>query len=265
MTIDPKLDPVLAAINYFPLEQYQRPGIYRRRIRIAVSPGHAQAELEDDPHRHDVMVEHDGVRVVAVRGVALRTPWTLCRGAVNVLGRLAGMPLSEDPQAVYRHTDGRAQCTHLFDLAGLAISHAARGIAERQYDVVVPCLDAVAPREARLSVDGHERLAWTVQRTTILAPQRYAGQDVPMMMPWVKQHITDRDEFEAVIVMRRAVFTSGNRMYDMDRMTTAAATGHVSGACHVFQHGVAEHAMRQVGSTLDFSASPQALLMKPRE
>jgi len=260
MTTDPKLDPVLAAINYFPLEQYQRPGIYRRRIRIATSPGYAQADLEDDPHRHGVLVEHDGVRVVAVRGVALRTPWTLCRGAVNVLDRLAGMPLSEDPQAVYRQTDGRAQCTHLFDLAGLAISHASRGIAERQYDVEVPCLDARAPREALLSVDGRERLAWTVQRTTILAPERYAGHDLPMMMPWVKQHITDRDEFEAVIVMRRALFTSGNRMYDMDRMTTAAATGHVTGACHVFQHGVAEHAVRETGSTLDFSATPQALL-----
>ena len=86
--------------------------------------------------------------------VALRTPWTLCRGAVNVLDRLVGMPLSADPQAVYRHADGRAQCTHLFDLAGLAISHAARGIAERQYDVEVPCLDPRAPREALLSVDG---------------------------------------------------------------------------------------------------------------
>jgi len=34
----------------------------------------------------------------------------------------------------------------------------------------------------------------------------------------------------------------------------------VSGACHVFQHGVAEHAVREKGSTLDFSATPQALL-----
>ena len=49
-------------------------------------------------------------------------------------------------------------------------------------------------------------------------------------------------------------------MYDMDRMTTAAATGHVSGACHVFQPGVAEHALRERGSTLDFGATPQALL-----
>jgi hypothetical protein len=80
------------------------------------------------------------------------------------------------------------------------------------------------------------------------------------MMPWVKQHIADLDLFEAVIVLRRAVFTSGNRMFDMDRMTSAAATGHVNGACHVFQQGVAEHALREYGSTLDFGARAAALL-----
>lgn len=260
MTSDPRSDPVLAAINYFPLEQYQRPGLYRRRIGIVTAPGRAQADLEDDPHRHRVSIEHDGVHVTAVHGETLRTPWTLCRGAVDVLDRLTGMALSPDPQAVYRHADGRQQCTHLFDLAGLAISHAARGIAQRQYDVEVPCMDTRSPRAARLSVDGCERLAWTLHRTVIYEPESFAGQDIRTMMPWVKQHVTDRDEFEAVIVLRRAVFTSGNRMYDMDRMTTAAATGHVSGACHVFQHGVADHALRVKGSTLDFGARPQALL-----
>ena len=58
------------------------------------------------------------------------------------------------------------------------------------------------------------------------------------------------------------MFTSGNRMYDMDRMATAADTGHVSGACHVFQHGVAERAWREKGSTLDFGATPQSLLAR---
>jgi hypothetical protein len=63
-----------------------------------------------------------------------------------------------------------------------------------------------------------------------------------------------------VIVLRRAVFTAGNRFYQMDRMSRASDTGHVSGACYVFQAGVAERALRRVGSTLDFSAGPNALL-----
>lgn len=263
MTSDPRADPLLTAIDWFPFDHYQRPGIYRRRIRIAIAPGFAQADLEDDPHRHGVRLQHDGMRVSAVQGLALRTPWTACRGAVHELQRLAGMALSPDPQAVYRHTDGRAQCTHLIDLAGLAIAHAARGIAERQYDAEVPCLDPRARREARLWVDGRETLVWTLLRTTIVAPEPVAGQDLRTMMPWAKHQVSDPDAFEALIVLRRAVFTSGNRMYDMDRMATATDTGHVNGACHVFRRGVAERALRERGSTLDFGARSDALLSDP--
>jgi hypothetical protein len=260
MIVEPLQDPVLAAIDWFPYERYERPGIYRRRIRIAIAPGHARADLEDDPHRHGVRIEHDGARVTAVHGAALRTPWTLCRGAVDVLHRLHGMALSPDPQAVYRHADGRAQCTHLFDLAGLAVAHAARGIAERQYDAEVPCVDPQADREVCLRVDGEERLVWSLHRTTIVAPAPYAGQDLRTLMPWAKRHIADRDLFEALIVLRRAVYTSGHRMHDMDDMRTAAATGHVRGTCHVFQPGVAELAVRERGSTLDFGPAASSLL-----
>jgi len=253
-------DPVADAIDYFPLDHYQRPGIYRRRIRIVTSPGRARADLEDDPHRYGVVVEHDGEHVTAVQGIALRTPWSLCRDAVNVLDRLVGMALSPDPQEVFRHTDGRSQCTHLFDLAGLAIAHAARGTAQRQYDIETPCLDMSQPREALLSVDGEPRLAWTLQRTAIVGPAPFAGQDLRSMMPWAKARFIDRDTLEAVMVLRRAVFISGSRIYDLDRIPDAAATGHVSGACYVYQHGVAEHAAREWGSTRDFGDSPQALL-----
>ena len=38
------------------------------------------------------------------------------------------------------------------------------------------------------------------------------------------------------------------------------ATGHVNGACYVYQHGVAERALREPGSTLDFGTAPERLL-----
>lgn len=253
-------DPVADAIDYFPLEFYQRPGIYRRRIRIATTPGHSRADLEDDPHRHAVIVEHDGNVVTAVQGLALRTPWSLCREAVNPLQRLVGMALSPDPQEVYRHSNGRTQCTHLFDLAGLAVAHAARGTAVRRYDIEVPCFDIHQARQARLWVDGQERLVWTLQRTAILAPAPFAGHDLRHLMPWAKACFIDRDLLEAVMVLRRAVFISGNRMYDMDRMARADVTGHVNGACYVYQEGVAGRATREHGSTRDFSDPRTPLL-----
>jgi hypothetical protein len=209
--------------------------------------------MEDDPHRYGVTLRHDGVHVLAVEGRALRTPWTACREAVALLGRLVGMPLSPDPQQVYREVNGRQQCTHLLDLAGLAVAHAARGIARRDYEAEVPCFDPDARRDAVLRSDGVETLRWTLERNAIAAPAPFAGQDIAALMPWAKACIVDRDRFEALWVLRRAVFVSGNRFFDMDRMARASDTGHVLGSCHVYSEGVAGRALRVQGSTLDFS------------
>jgi hypothetical protein len=247
-------------IAWVPGDRYARPGLYRRRIRIRTGYREALADLEDDPHRYGVVVRHDGECVTAVEGRALRTPWDLCRESVRMLARLEGMPLSPDPQEVFRRTDGRAQCTHLFDLAGLAVAHAARGTPAREYDIEVPCISPGDTRLARLRVDGIELLAWRLLGTAILAPASFAGQDLRTMMPWVKARFIDRDLLEAVMVLRRGVFISGNRLFDLDRLARADETGHVSGACYVYQPGVAERAVRVVGATVDFSGAPERLL-----
>ena len=177
-----------------------------------------------------------------------------------MLGLLVGMPLSPDAQAVYRHCNGRAQCTHLLDLAGLAAAHAARATAAREYDIEVPCVDPDQPRRACLRVDGRIALQWTLEHTRIVAPAPFAGQDLRTLMPWAKLRFVDRDTLEAVIVLRRAIFISGSRMFDLDRMPYAASTGHVDGACYVFRRGVADRARRMPGSTLDFGDAPERLL-----
>lgn len=241
------------AIDYFPLEHYVRPGTYRRRLFVETGPGWARAELEDDPHRYGLTLHHDGERITAVEGRALRTPWSACGEAVALLDRVVGASLSPDPQALYRHTNGREQCTHLFDLAGLAASHAARCIVRREFDIEVPCMDPGARRDAVLRVDGREVLRWTLQRNTILAPEPFTGQDVGALMGWAKTRFVDRDRFEAVWVLRRAVFVAGNRFFDLDGMARAIDTGHVLGSCHVFSEAVAQRARRMPGATLDFS------------
>jgi len=242
-----------AAIDYFPLDRYARPGIYRRRLFVETGAGWARAELEDDPHRYGLTLHHDGECITAVVGRALRTPWSACSEAVALLDRVVGAELSPDPQALCRYTNGREQCTHLFDLAGLAASHAARGIARREVDIEVPCSDPCARRDAVLRVDGREALRWTLQRNTILAPELFAGQDVAVLMGWAKTRFVDRDRFEAVWLLRRALFVSGNRFFDLDRMARATDTGHVVGSCHVFSEEVAKRARRVPGATRDFS------------
>ena len=239
-------------IVHFPRERYQRPGVYRRRLRVQTGPGWSHAAMEDDPHHYALELRHDGTQVTAITAQAIRTPWTTCADATRPLQRLVGMVLSPDLQQVWRHANGREQCTHLFDLAGLAVAHAAREIACRDYEAEVPCQDPGARRDAVLRVDGAEALRWTLQRNLVVAPEPFAGQDVAAMSAWAKQRFVDRDRLQAVLLLRRAVFVAGHRFFDLDRMQRASETGHVGDACYVFRDGVAEHALRVPGATREF-------------
>src|SRR5437879_282632 len=133
------------------------------------------AELEDDFHHFRVTVAHDGARVTGVRGVGVRFPWSTCPLAADRLAPLVGMPLSVRSTAVGDVVSARDNCTHMFDLAGLAVAHAARVGARRQYDVVVA--DPVDDRrQVTLDRDGEPLLAWVVDSHTILEPVPFRGQ-----------------------------------------------------------------------------------------
>ena len=103
-------------------------GVLRRRIDIASRTGEVRAVVEDNFHHFQVTVHHHEEVVTDVIGRALRNPWTRCPLAADRLQLLIGMPLSPAATAVIERTDPRMQCTHMFDLAGLAIAAAARGI-----------------------------------------------------------------------------------------------------------------------------------------
>ena len=109
-----------------------------RRIEIATRPHEARAVVEDDFHHFRVTLRHaDGV-VTEALSRALRWPNALCPVAGERLSELVGMPLNASSAAVLGHTDARQQCTHMIDIAGLAVAAAARGIPRRSYAAVVP-------------------------------------------------------------------------------------------------------------------------------
>jgi len=235
-------------------------GCYRRRIRLQAESRRATADLEDDFHRFRIKVEHDGDRVLRAEGEALRFPWTSCPGALMPLARLEGMPLSPSSRAAHEHTDPRAQCTHLFDLAGLAIAHAARGPGTREYDVEVP--DRVEARtRAALRRDGQPFLHWEIERSRIVAPEPFVGRSTRAgFLAWVQQTL-DPDLAEAALVLHRACSISLGRLYDMDGVEGPSAFGVMAGGvCHTFSPGTMEQARRVVGSARDVSRAPEALL-----
>ena len=66
---------------------------YRRRIElVTVSPEVVQGELEDDFHHFRVSIAHDGAKVTAVEGTAVRHPWSTCPDALTPLRSLVGAP-----------------------------------------------------------------------------------------------------------------------------------------------------------------------------
>jgi hypothetical protein len=236
-------------------------GAYRRRILITSSANEATAELEDDFHHFRVVVGHDGTHVTGVRGESLRFPWSTCPAAASQLQPLTGMVLRARSTAVGDVIAARDNCTHMFDLAGLAVAQAARGThLPRQYDVLVP--DPVdGRRRVGVSRDGVTRLTWLVDRDTILDPEPFAGRALRgSFLAWAESALDD-DTAEAAIVLRRACHIAFGRLQDLDVYADAGPLLPImSGACFTFQPERAPTARRMLGTARDFTATPERLL-----
>jgi hypothetical protein len=191
-------------------------GIFRRRFLMRAESGRVVGDMEDDFHRFRVELEHDGEHVRQIRGEAHRHPWTECPGATAALKKLVGMPLSTNPTAAASHTSPRENCTHLFDVASLAVAHAAARRERRQYDIVIP--DRREWRtHATLHRDNEPMLAWDVAGTRIEGPAPFEGVEMrgASFIRWTEDQL-DPETAEAVLALRRACFIAMGRARDLD-------------------------------------------------
>jgi hypothetical protein len=231
-------------------------GIYRREVRVEARPGCATGELVDDFHHFRARIWHDGARVLEVRGEALRHPWTTCAGAAQPLRRLIGIRLAASPRAAAAHTQARAQCTHLFDAASLAIARAARGGGGRVYRIAVP--DRVEGRtRATLERDGSPLLAWELAGPGIVAPEPFAGRALrgSGFADWAEGAL-EPELAEAALVLQRACAIAAGRAMDLEGIPRAADVPLAPlGACHTYAPGVVERALRVVGSARNLSCA----------
>ena len=236
-------------------------GTYRRRILVRAEGDRAWGELEDDFHHFRVEIRHDDVTVTAVEGSGVRSPWTTCLDAGVPLEALAGTALATGPLAL-SHLDARANCTHMFDLAGLVVTHAARGTGgDRVYDMAIDDPDDAGERDARLWRDGDLLLDWRLEGRTLLSPAEWV--DVPLwngFIPWAAREFDD-ELGEAAVALRRACDIAMGRQADLDEFASAADLEHgMSGICHSFQPGTAPLAIRRKGSGRDFTDHEDLLL-----
>jgi hypothetical protein len=241
-------------------------GSFRRRIRVVISePGVVDGGLEDDFHYFRVRLRHDDHTVVAVDASSHRWPWTTCPSAAEPLRALAGMALSPRCLAVGEWTDPRQNCTHMFDLAGLAVAHAARGGTPgttRQYDAAVPAGAQFGGRaEVRLWRDGEPALTWVLDGRSCVAPPPYSETRWKGgFLRWADETLPV-DDAEAAIVLRRACDIGMGRGMDLDAVPRALDIFDVQGPiCHTMQPGFVEVSLRNPGTTRDFDADPDRLL-----
>ncbi len=232
--------------------------IFRRRVEIISTEqngsGEVRAALEDDFHHFRVWARHSNGVLCEIGGEALRYPYSACPQANGQLNKLIGMPLNHIAHSVTRYTDAQHQCTHLLDLAGLAIASAARGTPKRRYEIQVP--QRIGGRtHPSLLRDGAPYLSWDVLGTVIQAPPPYEAIDLREgMARWALSRLPE-EEAEAALLLRRCTMISLGREHNLDAQEHASSTGH----CYSQQPLRAQQALRIKGSTWDFSVSGAAL------
>jgi hypothetical protein len=240
-------------------------GAFHRRHELRAIDDHTVvAGIEDDMHRFEVTLRHDGRAVTGIEGRPVRWPWVTCQDAPAALGTLVGMPLSTSASAAGRWADATANCTHQFDLAGLAVAHAARfvagGSATRWYLAVVPDWFA-PPYDAWILRDGVEVLRFRVDQDGVLvAPAAFAGVDLNRrFIPWCNEHL-DADTTEAAMLLRRAASMSPARHMDLESLDLIGESGIRPGTCYASQPGLLEIGRRNRNSYRDFGTRPGDLL-----
>src|SRR3546814_6039710 len=106
--------------------------------------------MEDHAHGMRCLIEHDGRVITSVSAEFLRIPMSTCSGAREPLNEIIGTPVGSQFGAFYRDGRARLNCTHMFDLAWLAVAHAARGDIIREYDAEIPDEPGDGATDARL-------------------------------------------------------------------------------------------------------------------
>ncbi len=221
-------------------------GAYRRAVRITANGPDVCAQMEDDVHHFALNLRHrDGI-VTEVTGQAIRTPWSICPGALDMLGLLQGRTL-EDVAALASAARAE-QCMHLFDLVLLAVRNAGKDGFTRHYRIEGDYDQS--PPLMQLWRDDVLALAWSVQAGRIVG-SRYDG----IALNALAQHLihAPAEDAEAALILRRATLIAPVRTIELDRYASADDVNpNAPAVCFARQPQRSPLAMRNRGSSRDF-------------
>lgn len=225
---------------------------FRRRVTLTrTSVTQVAASVEDHIHHFEVQVDHDNQRVCAIQGRAVRAPWSTCPGATRELDRLIGERIGG-----FAHLEQpMLQCTHLLDLAVLAIRFAGQEVDRRWFEVSV--VNWAGPSvDAQIQRDDGAALGWTLQAGRIVTPAPYEGRDLRQgFAAWAHRTLA-ADELELALILRRAVWMSVSRGMDLDQVDTPKESGMNPASCYASQPVRFELGRRNHGSSISVISAP---------
>ena len=236
-------------------------GVFRRRIHLRTDEGAVSVELEDGNHGFRIVLRHDGEQVTDICMDALRHPFNTCPEAISPLRRIVGHRLDSPMQALRDRLVPGDNCTHLFDMAALAVSHAGQRGTVLDYDMAVAD-EAEPASRVEITCDGRSIHAWQVKDHHIVAPAALAGKSMMRgFHAWASARFKGA-ELEAAIALQRAYFVAQSRRHSFDppEANPGIADGMPHGSCYSYNPGAVERAFRSAGTVRDFSNTPEKLL-----
>ncbi|MEX1668674.1 DUF2889 domain-containing protein [Zhongshania guokunii] len=254
----------MSTTQEYPKNTVYGEGHYRRRIRLRAEPGQVHGELEDTNHGFSCTVFHDGNKITDIHSAALRIPFDTCPGASEPLRKLIGLPLCEDILDIKPLTDASANCTHLLDLALLAIRHSTRQEAEMIYDICVEDqAEETETATAEIYANGNLIHRWQTCNWAICSPADLDGKVLYKgFSKWASKQFSG-DQREAAFALQKGYFVAVARRYTDNSQVGQAANEHrdvMLGVCYSYSSPQIERATRTANSVRDFSNSPEQLL-----
>lgn len=210
--------------------------------------------LEDDIHHFRVELSHDDSYITDIQASSIRIPYSLCPNASPELNLLIGKELTGVAHSVHRMTDARLQCTHLLDLAGIAVAASARNEKSLKYEIKIPKRTNLKTT-ASLRRNNGLTLMWGINLLTIEGPDPFTGIDLKKgFAGWAIKSLPI-DLSEAAIILRRAVTISLGAELNLDEIATMNSTGF----CYAQQVERVGSGTRVIGSTKNFTKAPMLL------
>ncbi len=238
-------------------------GVYRRRLRLRAAKGRVDVELEDSNHAFCLLLLHDGQRVLKVDAEVRRHPFVTCSEASARLLPLVGADIRTDDSAALRQRlPQSANCTHLHDMAMLALAHSRdQPSFVRTYDISVAD-ERDGLTAARIDCDGEQVHAWQVCSDAVAEPLEYAGKPMKRgFYVWASRHYSDMP-LEAAVALQRGYFVAQSRR--VARLPfqdfPASADNMPDGTCYSYNHDVVARALRIEGTVWDLTYKPELLL-----